>query len=241
MVIGSSPRMRGTDWRAARAHARERFIPAHAGNRRPAPAKLHSTSVHPRACGEQRMGLRKRRYGRGSSPRMRGTGRSSSMRYRPDRFIPAHAGNSASEYDREPMPPVHPRACGEQGRRQAFGNPKCGSSPRMRGTGAVGKFGRDIDRFIPAHAGNSCAWPAWRSAKSVHPRACGEQSGARWIALAKAGSSPRMRGTGMKGPQHERRQRFIPAHAGNSQCRIWRPALRPVHPRACGEQSSSTR
>ena len=52
-----------------------------------------------------------------------------------------------------------------------------------------------------------------------------------------AGSSPRMRGTrpDRKDPGH--RERFIPAHAGNTGRSPGRRPGHPVHPRACGEHA----
>ncbi len=55
------------------------------------------------------------------------------------------------------------------------------------------------------------------------------------------GSSPRMRGTELPGHESHGKQRFIPAHAGNS--RNWSHQLLSdsVHPRACGEQFAAQR
>ena len=111
---GSSPRMRGTGaWN--RSHgAMGRFIPAHAGNSIGKPTRGGTTTVHPRACGEQKDSQGKDRIRIGSSPRMRGTG------YRPaslgsaGRFIPAHAGNRRRWIGAMRPLAVHPRACGEQ-------------------------------------------------------------------------------------------------------------------------------
>ena len=78
----------------------------------------------------------------------------------------------------------------------------------------------------------------WRtSVSAVHPRACGEQFepfGAFWTRI---GSSPRLRGTGDGQHGLAAGRRFIPAPAGNSPATIGGPRLRPVHPRACGEQA----
>src|ERR1039457_6911080 len=98
-------------------------------------------------------------------------------------------------------------------------NPDHGSSPRLRGT--------DVDlwaflstvRCIPALAGKSARRGTEKMEETVHPRACGEQSNLAAFAWAGSGSSPRLRGTvAMDNPSRETR-RFIPALAGNSQCR----------------------
>ena len=136
-----------------------------------------------------------------------------------------------------------------------------GSSPRMRGTRYTLDDALADGRFIPAHAGNTSFTPPPAGSPPVHPRACGEHRPARASTTARVGSSPRMRGTHQHDhdPLHE--QRFIPAHAGNTQdhlpgaldvagssprmrgtldplpCRI--PGI-SVHPRACGEHSRLT-
>ena len=90
-----SPRLRGTLGRRRLDHAQRRFIPASAGNTNPACGRSKGRSVHPRVCGEH--------IGRpsggcampGSSPRLRGTLASNSLRRAVVRFIPASAGNTA--------------------------------------------------------------------------------------------------------------------------------------------------
>ncbi len=112
----------------------------------------------------------------------------------------------------------------------------CGSSPRVRGTGA-GILGDPATlRFIPARAGNS-SWPSQRSCRyPVHPRACGEQADLADHGHVPDGSSPRVRGTVVAVPVVHRHVRFIPARAGNRRSTLISSTLSSVHPRACGEQ-----
>ncbi len=94
---GSSPRLRGTpNTLAARAKAR-RFIPAPAGNTHSAPDPLPLRPVHPRACGEHSARTRRFSQATGSSPRLRGTRRRSTVPHPRMRFIPAPAGNTRAE------------------------------------------------------------------------------------------------------------------------------------------------
>ena len=173
--IGSSPRMRGT--LATPTCLRRR------------------SSVHPRACGELRVESIVRRKERGSSPRMRGTRVPHHHGLAPDRFIPAHAGNSRASPPEITESSVHPRACGElgvlpDGESAVIGSsprmrgtrpspsftrrPLHGSSPRMRGTREYRRISGRWVRFIPAHAGNSAVSLKRSTAHAVHPRACGE-------------------------------------------------------------------
>ena len=209
--------MRGTEGWLPPNHEMIRFIPAHAGNGVVGRGSGSFRAVHPRACGERSGRHRFSSSVSGSSPRMRGTAQVQGPVVPQLRFIPAHAGN------------------GMDGVRVPFES--SGSSPRMRGTALRSALN---GRFFP-----------------VHPRACGERSqtsarlhlAVRFIpahagngvkafveSLPDAGSSPRMRGTGVLDsvtpdrpsvhpracgerhcPRHRRdsRVRFIPAHAGN--------------------------
>ena len=231
---GSSPRMRGTlvdEWVQA---FRPRFIPAHAGNTVPRRQRPCGSSVHPRACGEHVMRTHRSKLRDGSSPRMRATRLVSpstpccrrfipahagntailSPIHHAGRFIPAHAGNTAPHEIEHTSQPVHPRACGEHSHPPVRRTRIDGSSPRMRGTRLrVGKF-RKLERFIPAHAGNTSPPRSAREASPVHLRACGEHCSASVQYARPSGSSPRMRGTPVR-PN------------------ITTPPA--VHPRACGE------
>ena len=129
------------------------------------------------------------------------------------RFIPARAGNTSRWPSMRSRHTVHPRACGEHGRKLQEAGSGYGSSPRVRGTRYV-RLLFDPGRFIPARAGNTTAKPRRPTRPTVHPRACGEHRTSTRIRL---------------------RLRFIPARAGNTLNRDL--SLRPgtVHPRACGE------
>jgi len=173
---GSSPRTRGTGKRGTPKRLTTRFIPAHAGNRPAARMRHTTTSVHPRARGEQFLVAELALQIAGSSPRTRGTGRRRALSRCAGRFIPAHAGNSLLRGAPGAHLPVHPRARGEQ--EPVFTPGQCwyGSSPRTRGTELQGRGAVHYHRFIPAHAGNrAAAWPA-PSGSTVHPRARGEQA-----------------------------------------------------------------
>ena len=193
---GSSPRMRGT---------------LSAGM-----FGLRIKTVHPRACGEHHIRWRRLRIRCGSSPRMRGTlcHRSKTATHR--RFIPAHAGNTCTESSstlwmcgssprmrgtRSPPPwpyrcrAVHPRACGEHLQESDQLQAQGGSSPRMRGTHDRCGGREQLERFIPAHAGNTPQLFALQACLPVHPRACGEHTGSELWRQDALGSSPRMRGT----------------------------------------------
>ena len=73
----------------------------------------------------------------------------------------------------------------------------------------------------------------------VHPRACGEQFNPFHLRDVENGSSPRLRGTEIRGFHFGVPPRFIPAPAGNSLDSCSSFHFTSVHPRACGEQYSA--
>ena len=213
-----------------------RFIPAWAGNRVPSGLGLDIVKVHPRVGGEQMLPHSISDHFRGSSPRGRGTGRSSPaslscVRFIPrgrgtvhlhsvldpfERFIPAWAGNRGHAAEALPSPSVHPRVGGEQGAVSGPGKCGSGSSPRGRGTACPHPPGSTGPRFIPAWAGNSHELDAPVRHAPVHPRVGGEQITELLGIRRQSGSSPRGRGTVMRGDPFSIVCRFIPAWAGNS-------------------------
>ncbi len=134
-TIGSSPRVRGTGLMVFLMQSRQRFIPARAGNSQNCQARGLTSTVHPRACGEQGLRLARVAVRAGSSPRVRGTVILLAGGFGGVRFIPARAGNRIVIDMPLARSSVHPRACGEQ----TIGGNRTeeidGSSPRVRGTG----------------------------------------------------------------------------------------------------------
>ncbi len=76
---------------------------------------------------------------------------------------------------------------------------------------------------------------------TVHPRACGEHLKSAGVQTWASGSSPRLRGTRRLPRLRVDDRRFIPAPPGNTKEIAIAPAASAVHPRACGEHSSSMR
>ena len=157
------------------------------------------------------------------------------------RFIPARAGNTGLGGGAGEVQAVHPRAGGEHGDAGMTVSRMTGSSPRGRGTQIDTAIQYNVERFIPARAGNTRTVPPTLKRQTVHPRAGGEHL-LRPLALGfSAGSSPRGRGTPVSVTSERRYRRFIPARAGNT-APIASTETRPsVHPRAGGEHCPAPR
>ena len=98
---------------------------------------------------------------------------------------------------------------------------------------------RGVLRFIPACAGNSNGASEHARCFAVHPRVCGEQTGSSISPPCIPGSSPRVRGTARFKILEGFVRRFIPACAGNSGQSHGTGQCCAVHPRVCGEQSTT--
>ena len=92
---GSSPRGRGTLVSLQSLLARQRFIPARAGNTLQPPTEPEPRPVHPRAGGEHAWSCNENVVVVGSSPRGRGTLPHDASCPLQRRFIPARAGNTS--------------------------------------------------------------------------------------------------------------------------------------------------
>ena len=155
IVIGSSPRMRGTVIRQEDVRSGDRFIPTCAGSCSRRGRWQSSNPVHPHGCGELPIEVPKDEQHTGSSPRARGAGVEVHANEVQQRFIPTCAGSRYTSSIRKSRCPVHPHVCGERESCDPWLQGCTGSSPRMRGTGA--------DRLTPSRAA------------AVHPHVCGER------------------------------------------------------------------
>ncbi len=172
---GSSPRARGTAYSHDAACWKLRFIPACAGNSFLSLILSSIYTVHPRVRGEQWYTALTITCRTGSSPRARGTAYGVESGHPQKRFIPACAGNSVTLPSHSQPSTVHPRVRGEQPRMEKNHLVTYGSSPRARGTDALGDSGLAVKRFIPACAGNRGKAHQFTDRSPVHPRVRGEQ------------------------------------------------------------------
>ncbi len=194
-VLGSSPRLRGTQ---DVGHGDVDFlgiIPALAGNTDSTRHPSKRCWDHPRACGEHERCAVTVAAGAGSSPRLRGTPEHYAVGSHSEGIIPALAGNTLQSRRTRFSPRDHPRACGEHGWSRKYCTTPMGSSPRLRGTLRACGDASAGHRIIPALAGNTRWKRPSAHSRWDHPRACGEHGRGCGCDVAVAGSSPRLRGT----------------------------------------------
>ena len=255
---GSSPRVRGTPDIKLVLGEVGGIIPACAGNTNYKSYALRKAWDHPRVCGEHDLlnYVDARRLG--SSPRVRGTLVEGVPSVLNIGIIPACAGNTVDSAWSAGACGDHPRVCGEHfyemNRKDQYPRiiPACagntdagdylttgqsGSSPRVRGTRALGHETGRFAGIIPACAGNTFRRWRCRCRRRDHPRVCGEH-GTGGIKMQMAqGSSPRVRGTRGQYVGLELGEGIIPACAGNTFGLLYRSHNRRDHPRVCGEHT----
>ena len=213
---GSSPLARGTHHGNIRHFRLSRLIPARAGNTRKFQSPQNPATAHPRSRGEHSIPSRATWLWVGSSPLARGTLRGSSRGLVLVRLIPARAGNTSLTALSSATSPAHPRSRGEHVLTIRQLLPAPGSSPLARGT-LDGVEGEQVAaRLIPARAGNTFYCTCARHFPTAHPRSRGEHAGVFSLETLTCGSSPLARGTQFTDRPAGRRQRLIPARAGNT-------------------------
>ena len=259
--MGSSPRGRGKRPSTKKDPRPYGLIPARAGKTHGLVTKASSKPAHPRAGGENpgawwlpvvAGGSSPRGRGKpsvsgdghflsGSSPRGRGKLANAVPGASGKRLIPARAGKTGPRAGQRSREAAHPRAGGENALAAVGVEPVEGSSPRGRGKQTVWRAGKHRVRLIPARAGKTGSWSNSTPASWAHPRAGGENDVLHSIRRRSRGSSPRGRGKPSETPLTPRSVRLIPARAGKTGREYRRSPGRRAHPRAGGENPSTSR
>ena len=157
LLIGSPPRVRGTEKSLDGSTDNGGITPACAGNSCGFHSNFANAQDHPRVCGEQIAFHTSAAGISGSPPRVRGTALCSFYRLLHGGITPACAGNRCIVWRCRRLLWDHPRVCGEQFVFVIASITNRGSPPRVRGT-VINAGIRDGDVGItPACAGNSHA------------------------------------------------------------------------------------
>ena len=195
VLVGSSPRARGTPVSSNLIMGSAGIIPACAGNTTESQSARLCNWDHPRVRGEHAIEKPTAKDRMGSSPRARGTLIVAGVRFRWVGIIPACAGNTHFDTTHSIVWRDHPRVRGEHMQVNAASIAAQGSSPRARGTQAAYPVASASRRIIPACAGNTMNPPQYSLYCWDHPRVRGEHTVFPWDVSADRGSSPRARGT----------------------------------------------
>ena len=232
---GSSPRVRGKQLGDYSLQAKQRIIPASAGQTDQGQSERGLGTDHPRECGANVGGVNVVSSPFGSSPRVRGKLALRLKGLHLDRIIPASAGQTFQTCSFTVIRSDHPRECGANMMSNVSLHRAVGSSPRVRGKHVFDDYFSYDFRIIPASAGQTHGKHVKQGRWTDHPRECGANvvQGRRFA--VHRGSSPRVRGERRHVRQRlRRRDRIIPASAGQTRGRSSSRKNRSDHPRECG-------
>ena len=174
----------------------------------------------------------------GSSPLARGTRGFLRRRCLRRRLIPARAGNTRFSRSRITAGSAHPRSRGEHAYPLYRRPHQRGSSPLARGTLRMGFCVIFLARLIPARAGNTPKACTAHYPAAAHPRSRGEHGNRPAMPAIRFGSSPLARGTPSIICRPQKRNRLIPARAGNTPDKYAGKNAQAAHPRSRGEHGS---
>ena len=214
--LGSSPLSRGIPRGSGWGPRGSGIIPALAGNTGSGWTCTVTRSDHPRSRGEYGCEILHGCQETGSSPLSRGIPPHVTIMRKPERIIPALAGNTMILSREVPSSTDHPRSRGEYSWTSP-GRPSApGSSPLSRGIPHIRRLLVLPARIIPALAGNTHSEGLWKEKRWDHPRSRGEYVTLTVTNIDLEGSSPLSRGIHRRQSVRQRRARIIPALAGNT-------------------------
>ena len=156
------------------------------------------------------------------------------------RITPAYAGKRRSLCVTWRAWRDHPRVCGEKESEHRHARFRLGSPPRMRGKGIPTTRQSRRSGITPAYAGKSIRLNFYARYCQDHPRVCGEKTFTVRNVEGVEGSPPRMRGKGSATIISQRLGGITPAYAGKSKTGRLHCAVRPDHPRVCGEKLTAS-
>ena len=195
LAKGPSPRARGSPRGVGDQSLVRGSIPASAG--KPTGLALQGLleEVHPRERGEARREPRRFRFGKGPSPRARGSLPLADLPPPVAGSIPASAGKPSAMYSSASASTVHPRERGEALKVRHQVKRLAGPSPRARGSPRRRPSGWRAPWSIPASAGKPCSGRRLHARGRVHPRERGEAALVTVRLGQTDGPSPRARGS----------------------------------------------
>ena len=173
---GSPPRVWGKPSVKYPCLRGQRFTPTRVGKTCALFCIFLSYPVHPHACGENSMILRKYPAPFGSPPRVWGKHLHGGHHQHCERFTPTRVGKTGGARTQTAMTTVHPHACGENIVITPRQQMRRGSPPRVWGKPAWGLHCQARRRFTPTRVGKTWLAGATPPRSSVHPHACGENS-----------------------------------------------------------------
>ena len=148
--------------------------------------------------------------------------------------IPACAGEPGCADFCFSVKRVYPRVCGGTRAARCRRPSALGLSPRVRGNRRLFPWRLAMRRSIPACAGEPLRSIFREMRIAVYPRVCGGTRSRRPPVRSLKGLSPRVRGNPLPSSFLPRKERSIPACAGEPEASAPKMTANPVYPRVCG-------
>ena len=193
-LAGSSPHVRGPPGQCVENVFDRGIIPACAGTTANDRQRPRHERDHPRMCGDHFFPAPIYSSARGSSPHVRGPLRVIAATRGFRGIIPACAGTTPANAERNGNIGDHPRMCGDHTVAQVLVLWAMGSSPHVRGPPLLALADEIEDGIIPACAGTTSWTPTAAARGGDHPRMCGDHLGYHGGEELEVGSSPHVRG-----------------------------------------------
>ena len=152
---GSSPRVWGQEVFRISLDSFVRIIPTRMGTSCKARTLDGNSQDHPHAYGDKKSGLRKGKYGMGSSPRVWGQATLTAYTAILLRIIPTRMGTRYERWGCGLIRQDHPHAYGDKNQERVADESRRGSSPRVWGQGIGRSRFSSVFRIIPTRMGTS--------------------------------------------------------------------------------------
>ncbi len=169
LLTGSPPRVWGKRLLSLQNLTQARFTPTRVGKTLPGAREFAGETVHPHACGENRLPDVVPGVVVGSPPRVWGKRRCPNRFAGRARFTPTRVGKTRCGYDSRYRPAVHPHACGENGSVAQRPFHLSGSPPRVWGKLSQNAAERIGQRFTPTRVGKTATLPRTAHARRGSP------------------------------------------------------------------------
>ena len=192
---GLSPRVRGNQNYVSLADLKIGSIPACAGEPHPGAHARGALGVYPACAGEPGFLRLTRALGRVYPRVCGGTINRGINGLIHHGLSPRVRGNLGATSGRRRGSGVYPRVCGGTRRPGRPAGRREGLSPRVRGNPGPVRVAHDVERSIPACAGEPPYSVAVCQLTGVYPRVCGGTRAAAGSLTWTLGLSPRVRGT----------------------------------------------
>ena len=216
---GSSPLARGPPvWNGIKG-AIDGLIPARAGTTKIIAEITTQTGAHPRSRGDHGRAAPGFCASEGSSPLARGPPTGGIEQLNRVGLIPARAGTTLAQCEKQCHRRAHPRSRGDHNVCASTLKRQRGSSPLARGPLASTVDIEARAGLIPARAGTTVSLAVCSVARRAHPRSRGDHSAHSSSALLNAGSSPLARGPPQATLRMKKPSGLIPARAGTTRRR----------------------